>query len=60
MTYNEDDTEVRADETRQLLAMLVDPVVVARPKGGHALMAVQRGPKDGERLVSFLEQHGRK
>ena len=56
ISYHADDPEVRPDETRALIARCLDaPVVVERPKGGHALLAVKRGPpEDAEKLKAFL------
>ena len=56
LSFNEDDQEVRPQETRKLLAHLSAAVVAVRPKGGHALMAVKRAPEDGQRLLAFLRE----
>ena len=53
----EDDTEVKAHETRKLISHLADPWVVQRSAGGHALLAMARRPEDGDRLRQFLITH---
>ena len=56
VTYNEDDTSVTADETRALIARLATTEVVARAKGGHAMLNVTRAPAEGERLQRWMRQ----
>ena len=39
VTYHDDDTSVRPEETRHLIEHLISPTVLHRPKGGHSLFS---------------------
>ena len=55
VNHAEDDTAVRPEETRALIARLQAPTVSCLPGGGHSLMSISHNPEAGEKLRFFLQ-----